>query len=111
MLFYYDDQGSIYLTPYDAWQSKRPCGFYYHDAVFDKANWKVEPTKTLDQLYAERARQIRDEYENVIVCYSGGNDSSNILETFYYNNIHIDEIVMVGSFSQDTADESLDEAS
>jgi len=107
-IFYYDGE-SIFLTPYDAWNSNKRCLFYYHDSAFEKADWKTEPTETLPQLYAKRAQQIRDEYEYVILCYSGGNDSSNILETFYYNNIHIDEIVIVGSFSQDLADESLDE--
>lgn len=107
-VFYYDME-STYTTPYEAWMSSSNCKFYYYDDVFEKANWKVEPSESLPQLYAKRAQQIRDEYEYVILCYSGGNDSSNILETFYYNNIHIDEIVMVGSFSQDIADESLDE--
>lgn len=108
-VFYYDQKKSIYLTPYEAWSSKTSCAFYYYDNVFEKVNWKIEPSQTLDELYAERAQKIRDEYEYVIVCYSGGNDSSNILETFYYNNIHIDEIVIVGSFDQDKADVSLDE--
>lgn len=107
-MFYYDKE-LIYATPYEAWKSNGNCKFYYYDSIFEKANWKIEPSETLPQLYAKRAQQIRDEYDYVILCYSGGNDSSNILETFYYNNIHIDEIVMVGSFSQDVADESLDE--
>jgi hypothetical protein len=107
--FYYDKNKSIYLTPYEAWNSKNTCGFYYCDSVFENVNWKIEPSQTLQQLYAERAQKIRDDYEYVILCYSGGNDSSNILETFYYNNIHIDEIVIVGSFEQDKYDISLDE--
>jgi hypothetical protein len=107
-VFYYD-MVSTYTTPYEAWASNADCKFYYHDDVYEKANWKLEPSQSLSDLYVERAKKIRDEYEYVILCYSGGNDSSNILETFYYNNIHIDEIVMVGSFSQDTADESFDE--
>lgn len=107
-IFYYDKE-SIYSTPYEAWASNNECRLHYYDDVFDKADWKKEPTETLETLYIERARKIRDEYEYVILCYSGGNDSSNILETFYYNNIHIDEIVMVGSFSQDVSDESLNE--
>ena len=36
------------------------------------------------------------------MAYSGGQDSTNILETFYYNNIHIDEILIVGALSQDS---------
>jgi hypothetical protein len=99
-IFYYDKE-SIYSTPYEAWASNNECYLHYYDDIFDKADWKKEPTETLETLYVERARKIRDEYEYVILCYSGGNDSTKILETFYYNNIHIDEIVMVGSFSQD----------
>jgi hypothetical protein len=106
-VFYYDKE-SIYSTPYEAWASTNNCNLYYYDDIFDKVNWKIEPTQTLESLYIERARKIRDEYEYVILCYSGGNDSTNILETFYYNNIHIDEIVMVGAFSQDSEDELLD---
>lgn len=107
-MFYYDKE-SIYSTPYEAWASNNNCQLHFYDDVFDKANWKIEPAQTLESLYIERAQKIRDEYEYVILCYSGGNDSTNILETFYYNNIHIDEIVMVGSFSQDVSDELLDE--
>jgi hypothetical protein len=79
--------------------------FCYKDAEFSKVNWKQEPKESLKQLYKERAQQIRDEYEYVILCYSGGIDSTNMLESFYYNDIHIDEIVSVGSFSQDTTKE------
>jgi hypothetical protein len=64
-------------------------------------NWKVEPTETLDELYVLRAQELRDTYDYLILCYSGGTDSTHVLETFYYNNIHIDEIVTVGALSQD----------
>jgi hypothetical protein len=64
--------------------------------------WKIEPSQTLDQLYKARAEYIRDNNKYVILCYSGGHDSTNILETFYYNNIHIDEILVVGALSQDS---------
>lgn len=99
--FYYDDDFNVYLTPYDVWKSSKKCHFYYYDNLFSQFDWKTEPTVSLQQLYKERAQQIRDDYEYVILCYSGGNDSSNILETFYFNDIHIDEIVVVGALSQD----------
>jgi hypothetical protein len=73
---------------------------YWRDKDFDKVDWKNEPKESLPQLYKERAEQIRNDYDYVVLCYSGGIDSTNILETFYYNNIHIDEIVSIGSFSQ-----------
>ena len=102
MMFYYDDKKNVYCTQTDAIKSKQFCYFFYHDDVFSKVDWKTEPTETLEELYRERAQQIRDQYEYVILCYSGGYDSTNILESFYYNNIHIDEILLVGAFSQDS---------
>ena len=76
--------------------------FYYYDDVFSLVNWNLEPKESLEDLYRKRAEQIRKDYEYVILAYSGGHDSSQVLETFYYNNIHIDEILMVGAFSQDS---------
>lgn len=101
MIFYYDAEKNIYPTQLDAVASGKPCFFYYYDKEFMQVDWKTEPTESLQELYRIRAQQIRDENEYVIVCYSGGSDSTNILETFYYNNIHIDEIVVVGALSQD----------
>lgn len=101
MIYYYDEQGNKYLTNLDAIASGKDCWFYYYDEIFDKVPWKIEPTETLETLYKLRAQKIRDTYDYVIVCFSGGADSTNVLESFYYNNIHIDEIVMVGAFSQD----------
>jgi hypothetical protein len=76
--------------------------FYYYDEQFSLLDWSKEPSESLEQLYKERAQQIRDTYEYVVLCYSGGIDSTTVLETFYYNNIHIDEILVVGALSQDS---------
>ena len=99
--FYYDDEFNVYHTLVDAVKSNRKCWFYYHDDVFRNVDWKIEPAFSLDELYKFRAQQIRDDYSYVVLCYSGGNDSTAMLETFYYNNIHIDEILVVGALSQD----------
>jgi hypothetical protein len=61
--------------------------------VFPKLNWEQRPTGTLQNLYKERAQQIRDRYDHVIVMFSGGMDSWNVVHSFLSNNIHIDEIV------------------
>jgi len=105
MFFYYDTEKNIYPTQLEAFaaqQSGKEVYFYFYDKEFLAVDWKTEPVESLKELYKQRAQKLRDEYEYVIICYSGGIDSSNILETFYYNNIHIDEIVMVGAFSQDS---------
>ena len=102
MYFYYDSEMNIYETLADAVSSKKECWFYFHDDVFSKVNWKVEPLLSLDELYRIRAQYIRDKYPYLVLCYSGGTDSTAMLETFYYNNIHIDEILIVGALSQDS---------
>ena len=49
-------------------------------------------TANLDKLYAARAQQLRDKYDYLILHYSGGSDSHNILMTFINNGIKLDEI-------------------
>ena len=44
------------------------------------------------KLLKERAQQLRDCYNYIILSYSGGHDSQTILNTFVNNNIYIDEI-------------------
>lgn len=76
--------------------------FYYHDDVYKSLDWTVEPKQSLDYYYKEHAQYIRDNYDYVILAYSGGYDSTNILETFYYNNIKLDKIITVGALTQDS---------
>ena len=111
MIFYYDQEMNVYKTQMEAMMRRHDNNFffYYHDDIFNKFDWTTEPSESLEELNRIRAQEIRDLYDYVILCYSGGHDSTNVLETFYYNKIHIDEIVMVGSFSQDpnqTTDEN-----
>jgi hypothetical protein len=65
----------------------------FNDEFFSTIDWTVEPTESLKELYAERARQIRNKYDYLVLSFSGGSDSHNILSTFYENNIYIDEIL------------------
>ena len=102
MTFYYNKVDlSVHTNRIDAYNDPHPCLFYYYDKEFASADWRTEPKKSLKELYKERAQAIRDQYEYLILAFSGGHDSSNVLESFYYNGIHIDEILMVGAFSQD----------
>lgn len=73
----------------------------FNNDVFSKYNWAVEPTETLEELYARRAQQIRDTYDHVVLFYSGGADSGNIVDTFVKNNIHFDEIATYNYMSAD----------
>ena len=72
---------------------KKEIVWHFNDDVFDKHNWSDEPESTLDQLYNQRARQIREEYDYVILSFSGGADSFNVLESFLRQGLLIDEII------------------
>ena len=66
--------------------------FWYHDEVFKNINKSLLGKTPLNQLYKNRAQQLRDTYNYLILYYSGGADSHNVLKTFIDNNIKLDEI-------------------
>lgn len=105
MLFYYASDNKIFYDKIGALTYHRQTGhkifFNYHDEVFSNIDWTIDPPGSLEFHYKNQAQRIRDEYDYVVLFYSGGYDSSNILETFYFNNIKLDKIVCVGAFSQD----------
>lgn len=65
---------------------------FYPDK-FGAYDWTLEPWKPLSDLYRERAQQIRDRYDYVVLLCSGGADSTNVLYSFLDNNIKVDEII------------------
>ncbi len=83
-----------------AQSSKQPIRYNCNDALFSQHRWDIEPVETLETLYAQRAEQIRNSYDYLILHFSGGTDSANIMETFIRNNIHLDEVCIRGSISQ-----------
>jgi hypothetical protein len=68
--------------------------WHFNKEVFENYSWHIEPELTLDQLYDKRAREIREKYDYVIISYSGGADSHNIVESFIRQGLHIDELII-----------------
>lgn len=66
--------------------------WHFNDEIFSDYNWTVEPSSSLEQLYAIRAQQIREKYDYVVLFFSGGADSENMLRTFLSNGIHVNEV-------------------
>jgi len=64
----------------------------FNDQVFDFFDWTQEPPGSLDFWYGARAHQLRDAYDYIVLLYSGGADSHNMLTAFVKNNIFVDEI-------------------
>ena len=66
----------------------------FNDKEYSEYDWTVEPTMTLDQLYDKRTRELREQYDYIMLSYSGGADSHNILMSFIRQGLHLDEIVV-----------------
>jgi hypothetical protein len=64
----------------------------FNNALFESLDWTVEPTESIQELYRQRAQQIRDRYDYVVVMFSGGCDSTCVLDSFIDNGIHVDEV-------------------
>ena len=79
----------IYAT-----QHKKDLEWRFNNEVFDSFPWHIEPTETLDELYDKRARELREKYDYILLAFSGGGDSNNVLESFLRQNLFIDEIVV-----------------
>jgi hypothetical protein len=64
--------------------------WHYFDEVFDAVNKSALGQIPLTEWYKQRALQLREKYDYLILNYSGGSDSHNILHTFLKNNIKLD---------------------
>lgn len=67
----------------------------FSNAVWHAVDWSQEPEVDVLQLYRLRAQQIREQYDYVIVNYSGGSDSQTLVNAFFDSGSHIDEIVTI----------------
>lgn len=65
----------------------------FNDAVFSSYDWTQEPSESILELYRQRAQQLRDQYDYIILSYSGGADSQAVLDAFLDNDIKVDELV------------------
>jgi hypothetical protein len=64
----------------------------FNNDLFESLDWTTEPKETIQELYKKRAQQIRDRYDYVVILFSGGCDSTCVLDSFIDNDIHVDEV-------------------
>lgn len=67
----------------------------YFDDIFDNVSISNLGEKHIKLLYKERALQLRNTYDYLILNYSGGSDSYTVLRTFLDNNIKLDHIFVL----------------
>jgi hypothetical protein len=64
----------------------------FNDEMYSSLDWTQEPKESLGELYRQRAQQLRDEYDYLVLWFSGGADSTNVLNSFIENDIKLDEV-------------------
>ena len=99
---FYEYAGQAYndkLQAFDAALTRRDHDpdivFNFNHDVFGRLDWSQEPPGSIFDLYRERAQQLRDQFDYLVLMYTGGSDSREALQAFLDNNIHLDEVVTV----------------
>ena len=103
----------------EARQTEHKVKWFFNDHVFFKTPWTQEPNVALTELYRQRAQQLREKYDYIMLAASGGADSTSVIHSFLLNGIHLDEIVfrypkqgeknMVGNAGDTTCENTLAE--
>jgi hypothetical protein len=73
-------------------QNNQPVHYNFFDHVWQNFDRSVLGKHSLKELYKQRAQQLRDKYDYLILYFSGGADSYNVLRSFIDNDIKIDEV-------------------
>jgi hypothetical protein len=66
--------------------------WHFNDDKLLQHDWTSPSGTGLPELYRRRAEQLRNDYDYLVIFYSGGSDSQTILDTFLTHGLHIDEI-------------------
>lgn len=88
---------NIFLALHQSWKTGSNLELYCNDYEYDQYDWSLEPEPSLDNLMAAHAHRLRNDYDRLILLWSGGTDSHTIYNIFRQENIHIDEIMIKAS--------------
>jgi hypothetical protein len=95
---YYVYAGRIHFNKYDLferaiarwdWSPQIDFVFPLADELDDTT---IEPDVSLAELYKTRALQLRESFDYLVLLYSGGADSHQVLMSFLNNGIFLDEV-------------------
>jgi hypothetical protein len=72
----------------------REVKWIFNENIFNNYDWTVEPDESLIDLYNQRAKELREQYDYIVLSYSAGSDSHNMLMSFIRQGLHVDEIIV-----------------
>lgn len=68
--------------------------YYFMDEVWNAQDWTTKPKQTVQELMSVRCKQLRSQYKNIRVAYSGGYDSQGIVDAFAGAGIPVDSMLI-----------------
>lgn len=83
----------------EATRTRSEVKWVFNDDAFSKIDWTTSNYLPLSEMYRLRALQLREQYDYLMLGWSGGADSTTILDTFLDNNIRLDEVVVLWAVS------------
>ena len=95
---YWEYAGTRYKTKIKAIEASggdiSSISFFAFVDSFYSYSWDKEPTESWEELLLERALILREKYKYLKLWFSGGADSTAVLNIFLRNNIYINEIIV-----------------
>jgi hypothetical protein len=73
-------------------QTNNSVHYNFFNSVWENFDRNLLGKCSLQSLYKKRAQQLRDKYDYLILYFSGGADSYNVLRSFLDNGIKLDEV-------------------
>lgn len=102
-LGYYSVGEHLFFEKFEAFEyaisSGKVLRFHWNDEVWSAQDWSKVTATPLPEMYRRRAMQLREKYDYIVLSYSGGADSWNVLKTFDKFNIPLEEIVTYHDYS------------
>jgi len=84
----------------EATRTGQDVSWNFNRLTYDSLDWTQTNGRSLQDLYRDRAWQLRQKYKWLCLAWSGGGDSTTVLDSFLLNNIHLDEIVILWPHSR-----------
>lgn len=83
---------SKHQAMFHASKNQKTVKYIFFDHIWQNFDRSLLGKFSLKELYKQRAQQLRDKYDYLILYFSGGADSYNVLRSFLDNGIRIDEV-------------------
>lgn len=77
-----------------ATQTNQMPSWHFHSEIYKLQDWTSPPIESLESVYQQRAKDLRERYDYLVLSFSGGSDSWSVFNAFKTSGQHLDEILV-----------------